>query len=97
MAVKWGRYAPYCDFCPSNSKGERCLVGCVATAIAQITTHYSSPASIDLTFRLRRGGLVGTALKRLFAGRREAPSRHASALPDQVRQGRCPVPGYPME
>jgi hypothetical protein len=31
----------------------------------------------------------------MFAGRREAPSRHASALPDQVRQGRCLVLGYP--
>lgn len=41
---KWGQSYPYNDRCPSV-RGQKTLVGCVATAMAQVMKYYSFPAS----------------------------------------------------
>jgi len=42
LQTHWGQTNPYNDFCPEIN-GERCLVGCVATAMAQIMRYYEWP------------------------------------------------------
>lgn len=38
----WGQHAPYNNLCPLNN-GQRCLTGCVATAMAQIMYYHKWP------------------------------------------------------
>ncbi|MCH5302716.1 MAG: C10 family peptidase, partial [Prevotella sp.] len=40
--TQWGQYEPYNSLCPMHEDG-RCLTGCVATALAQITNYYRWP------------------------------------------------------
>jgi len=39
---QWNQYAPYNDLCPMLN-GERCITGCVATAIAQVLNYWKWP------------------------------------------------------
>jgi len=42
LTTSWHQRAPYNDFCPMGDGG-RCVVGCVATATAQILRYWSRP------------------------------------------------------
>lgn len=42
LTTSWHQFAPYNDFCPEGDGG-RCLVGCVATAAAQIMNYHEWP------------------------------------------------------
>ena len=39
----WDQYAPFNNFCPTDSTGERCVVGCVATAMSQVMHYWQWP------------------------------------------------------
>lgn len=39
----WHQYAPYNNMCPTDSTGERCVVGCVATAMSQVMRYWQWP------------------------------------------------------
>ncbi|MBO4672944.1 MAG: C10 family peptidase [Bacteroidaceae bacterium] len=39
----WDQYAPYNNLCPVDSTGERCVVGCVATAMSQVMHYWEWP------------------------------------------------------
>jgi len=43
--IKWNQSAPYYDLCPTDSKGARCVTGCVATAMAQIMKYHKWPVT----------------------------------------------------
>ncbi|GHV49469.1 hypothetical protein FACS1894181_08490 [Bacteroidia bacterium] len=43
IQVKWNQSAPYNKYCPTNTKGQRALVGCVAVAFAQALSVYQKP------------------------------------------------------
>ena len=47
ITTRWNQYAPYNNHCPypaaSNGNGDRCLTGCVATAMAQIMNYHKYP------------------------------------------------------
>jgi hypothetical protein len=45
LSSSWGQGAPYNRFCPVGQAGSRTLVGCVATAAAQIMNYWSWPPS----------------------------------------------------
>ena len=46
VACEWGQNEPYNDLCPIDpNTGERCVTGCVATALAQLMYHYKWPAT----------------------------------------------------
>lgn len=47
MKEKWNQTAPYNNWCPVY-KDQRCVTGCVATAVAQILHHYSDRQPTDL-------------------------------------------------
>ena len=36
VTTKWNQGSPYNDLCPKYTNGERCVTGCVATAMAQV-------------------------------------------------------------
>lgn len=42
VATKWNQSAPYNDLCPVQNN-QRCVTGCVATAMAQVLKYYSYP------------------------------------------------------
>ena len=42
LEVKWGQHAPYNTYC-EDSDSQICPTGCVATALAQILSHYQYP------------------------------------------------------
>ena len=44
LKCRWGQGDPYNRMCPEVN-GERCVTGCVATAIAQIMYYYGQPSS----------------------------------------------------
>ena len=44
VMTEWGQGYPYNDMCPVVN-GQKCLTGCVATAMAQIMYYYHAPAS----------------------------------------------------
>lgn len=39
----WDQYAPNNNFCPMDSTGERCVVGCIATAMTQVMRYWQWP------------------------------------------------------
>ena len=39
----WDQYAPFNNLCPVDSTGERCVVGCVATAMSQVMRYWEWP------------------------------------------------------
>ena len=39
----WDQYAPFNNMCPADSTGERCVVGCVATAMTQVMRYWQWP------------------------------------------------------
>ncbi len=43
LTTAWHQGPPYNDFCPIGDDGELCIVGCVATAIAQVMAYHGSP------------------------------------------------------
>ncbi len=43
LTTAWHQGAPYNNFCPMGDDGELCIVGCVATAIAQVMVYHGSP------------------------------------------------------
>ena len=46
----WNQRAPYWDSCPLDPvTGERCLVGCGATALSQILNYWRSPTAVTFT------------------------------------------------
>ncbi len=46
----WHQYSPYNDLCPIDpNTGNRCIVGCVATAIAQIVNFHKYPSKISFS------------------------------------------------
>ncbi|MDE6002506.1 MAG: C10 family peptidase [Prevotella sp.] len=47
MKEKWNQTAPYNNWCPVY-KSQRCVTGCVATAVAQILHYYSDKHPTDL-------------------------------------------------
>lgn len=47
MKEKWNQTAPYNNWCPVY-KNQRCVTGCVATAVAQILHYYSDRHPTDL-------------------------------------------------
>jgi hypothetical protein len=47
LTTQWYQFAPYNTYCPMDPKtGERCYVGCPATAYAQIFNYWQCPTSI---------------------------------------------------
>jgi PKD repeat protein len=45
MSTSWDQGAPYNDLCPTGDSNVRCVVGCVATAFAQVMNYWQWPAS----------------------------------------------------
>jgi len=43
LTTAWHQGPPYNGFCPMGDDGELCVVGCVATAIAQVMAYHGSP------------------------------------------------------
>jgi len=43
LTTSWDQSAPYNNFCPIGYEGYRCVVGCVATAAAQIMAYHQWP------------------------------------------------------
>ena len=41
----WGQFAPNYNMCPLDSTGERCVVGCVATAMTQVMRYWEWPVT----------------------------------------------------
>ena len=39
----WDQYAPNCNMCPLDKNGNRCVVGCVATAMTQVMHYWEWP------------------------------------------------------
>lgn len=55
VRTMWGQFAPYNDFCPMDGK-ERCVTGCVATAVAQILAYFQWPLQPKGTGEAMCGG-----------------------------------------
>lgn len=55
----WGQNDPYNKFCPSI-RGERCVTGCVATAMAQVMKYHGFPARGmgGINYRTQTNGLT---------------------------------------
>ncbi len=53
MESRWGQGIPYNFFCPKDDKGknERCVTGCVATAMAQLMYYFRWPESGTGSYR----------------------------------------------
>ncbi len=50
LDTRWGQSAPYWDRCPMDPEtGDRCVTGCVATALAQQLNFFEWPSSVELT------------------------------------------------
>lgn len=45
LSDTWGQEAPNNNFCPIDSTGKRCVVGCVATAMSQVMRYWQWPAT----------------------------------------------------
>ena len=45
MSTKWGQQAPFNIMCPAYGNGSQSLVGCVATAMAQIMKFHNHPST----------------------------------------------------
>ncbi|MBQ9666840.1 MAG: C10 family peptidase [Bacteroidaceae bacterium] len=52
LKTQWGQGTPYNDMCPTIGD-ERCVTGCVATAVAQLMKYYNHPKSSKATFQYR--------------------------------------------
>ncbi|MBR1491235.1 MAG: C10 family peptidase [Bacteroidaceae bacterium] len=52
LKTQWGQGKPYNDQCPLIGE-ERCVTGCVATAVAQLMKYYQYPGSTKATFQYR--------------------------------------------
>ena len=67
IKTQWNQYAPYNGQCPQTDSGDRCITGCVATALAQIMYCYqwpeastAIPAYTTYTLNLSLGELPAT-------------------------------------
>ncbi len=50
MTTTWHQGAPYNNYCPIDpTTGKRCVVGCVATAMAQVMNYHQYPSSATFT------------------------------------------------
>ena len=62
LTCTWSQSAPYYDQCPM-SNGERCVTGCVATAMAQVIYYWHYPARVPYLSGYRtRSGMTLDAL-----------------------------------
>ena len=43
MTTEWDQLAPYNNYCPISTGGDRCYTGCVATAMAQVLNYQKTP------------------------------------------------------
>lgn len=43
LSDSWNQHAPFNEMCPVDSTGERCIVGCVATAMSQVMRYWQHP------------------------------------------------------
>ena len=43
LTDEWNQYTPFNDKCPTDSTGQRCIVGCVATAMSQVMHYWKWP------------------------------------------------------
>ena len=43
--IAWNQGTPYNNYCPDFSDGEKCVTGCVATALAQVMKYHKWPQS----------------------------------------------------
>lgn len=43
VKAEWDQEAPYSNFCPRNKYNQRCLTGCVATALSQVLYTHRTP------------------------------------------------------
>ena len=50
LTCYWGQVGPYNDLCPVDADGNRCVTGCVATAMAQVMYYYRD-RSVNKTTR----------------------------------------------
>jgi hypothetical protein len=50
LTSAWHQGSPYNNLCPLGNGGQRCVVGCVATAAAQILNYYQWPPAGEGTF-----------------------------------------------
>ena len=48
LTTQWGQNAPYNDLCPTIN-GQKCVTGCVATAMAQVINYYKWPQGLTST------------------------------------------------
>jgi Peptidase C10 family. len=46
IKAQWDQGLPYCLLCPDD-EDEKCITGCVATALAQVMYHHRWPTSVD--------------------------------------------------
>lgn len=49
LTTMWNQFAPYNRLCPTTDKGDRCVTGCVATAMAQVMRFHQWPDSTAAT------------------------------------------------
>ncbi|MBN2379798.1 C10 family peptidase [candidate division WOR-3 bacterium] len=50
VETAWDQHSPYNDLCPIDPEtGERCVVGCTGTAMAQIVNYWEYPSSVQFT------------------------------------------------
>lgn len=49
LTTTWEQSGPYNKFCPEDPDTFRCVVGCVATAMAQIVNYHKHPSSVTFS------------------------------------------------
>lgn len=64
----WNQGAPYSDNCPLASTGERCVTGCVATAMAQMMYYHRWPKTTAITIPAYTTSSYGFSVEGIPAG-----------------------------
>ncbi len=50
LDTRWSQSAPYNNLCPIDPEtGDRCVVGCTATSMAQVVNYWEFPSSVNFT------------------------------------------------
>lgn len=47
LTTTWNQDSPYNDMCPEIPNGQRCVTGCIATALAQVLNYHKWPERVE--------------------------------------------------
>lgn len=69
LSSEWNQYEPYSDICPVyGATGERCVTGCVATAMAQMMYYHRWPAATAAEIPAYTSRTLGYSVSAIPAG-----------------------------